>query len=228
MEFKYICYCLADIALIATSFIFGMKLLRKRNYLLGFEWLVVTFSASNLLINAFTEKVVFLNISLFCDAFSRSFGVPVIGILGAMVVTHNYRPTIFIDVALFSVGLIVAAVVWAADFMEPIRPYLYLVLWSAFSVYLTYFARRLFHAGERLHGVSVCLAMLYSQIIASIYDFYHIPGDDDHVIFYTFALLAWSILSISMYYAYCAMERVQEQEARLKRFYGCQGRESYL
>ena len=70
MELKYYCYCLADVILIASSFIYGVRFLRKRNYLLGLEWLVVTFSASNLLINALTGIDTFLSISLFCDAFS--------------------------------------------------------------------------------------------------------------------------------------------------------------
>jgi hypothetical protein len=53
--------------------------------------------------------------------------------------------------------------------------------------------------------------MVAAQAIASIYDFYRIPGDDDHVIFYTFALLTWSFLGFAMYYGYCTLERFQKQ-----------------
>lgn len=59
MELKFYLYCTADLALIVTSFICGVKYFRKRNGLLGFESLVVTFSATNLMINAFTGKAVF-------------------------------------------------------------------------------------------------------------------------------------------------------------------------
>ena len=111
------------------------------------------------------------------------------------------------------------AVVWAADFMIEPKPYFYLVMWSLFSIYLAYVARRLLCVGERLNAVSVIVALVSTQIIASTYDFYHIPGDDDHVIFYIFALLSWSYMSVSLYYAYCALERAQEKEPNLNRLY---------
>ncbi|MBX4303775.1 transporter, partial [Mycobacterium tuberculosis] len=74
-----------------------MKYFRKRNGLLGFESLVVTFSATNLMINAFTGKAVFFSISLFCDAFSRGFGVPIIIVAGMMSVTHRYKQSVVGD-----------------------------------------------------------------------------------------------------------------------------------
>jgi len=209
MEFKYYVYCFADIVLIATSLIYGLKLLKKRNYLLGGELLVVGFSATNLLINALTEVPAFLSVSLFCDAFSRAFGIPVITIAGLMVVTHRFRPSTLLDVTLFTVGLVVTVFVWQAEFLNTIKPYFYLVMWTLFSLYLLSLAVTLARAGEALQAASVVLAMLFGQIIASIYDFYHIPGDDDHVIFYSFALLAWSFLGFSLYHAYSAMERIQ-------------------
>lgn len=211
MEFKYYIYCFADIVLIATSLLFGVKFLKKRNFLLGGEWLVVAFSATNLLINALTAVPAFLNVSLFCDAFSRSFGIPVIAIVGMMAVTHRYQPSIWTDVALFAAGLVVTVIVWNADFLVQIKPYFYLALWTLFSIYLLAFAARVARAGQRLQALSVVLAMVSAQAIASIYDFYHIPGDDDHVIFYTLALLAWSFLGFASYPAYCTLERVQSR-----------------
>ncbi|RQS71955.1 hypothetical protein DID96_11735 [Burkholderia sp. Bp8963] len=219
MELKFYLYCLADLALIATSLVYGVKLLKKRNYLLGIEWLVVTFSATNLMINALTGAQVFYSISLFCDAFSRAVGVPVIAIAGMMAVTHRYKPSIFADVVYVVGALAAAVIVWAADFMIEPKPYFYLVMWSLFSIYLAYFAKRLLSVGEKLNAVGVILALVSAQTIASIYDFYHIPGDDDHVIFYIFALLTWSYQSVSLYYAYCALERAQEKEPNLNRGY---------
>ncbi|MTK63336.1 MAG: hypothetical protein F8N15_02080 [Methanobacterium sp.] len=209
MELKYYVYCLADIVLIATSFHFGIKLLKKRNYLLGGELLVVTFSATNLLINALTGLPAYLNVSLFCDAFSRSFGIPVITIAGLMAVSHRFWPSIFVDVTLFALGLLVTVIVWTADFLTAPKPFFYLTMWTLFSIYLVYFAVRLVRVGEKLQALNVVFAMVFAQTIASIYDFYHIPGDDDHAIFYTFAMLAWSFLGFALYYAYCALERAQ-------------------
>jgi len=215
MELKFYLYCLADLALITTSLIYGVKLLKKCNYLLGIEWLVVTFSASNIMLNALTGENVFYSIALFCDAFSRAAGVPVIAVAGMMAVTHRYKPSIFADVVYVVGALVVTVVVWGADFMVEIKPYFYLVMWSLFSVYLTYFAKRLLSVGEKFHAVSVILALVSAQIIASTYDFYHIPGDENHMVFYIFALLTWSYQSVSVYYAYCALERAQEMEPNL-------------
>ncbi|MBN3786822.1 hypothetical protein [Burkholderia sp. Ac-20353] len=227
MEFKFYLYCLADLALIVTSLVYGVKLLKKRNYLLGVEWLVVTFSATNLMINALTGAQVFYSISLFCDAFSRAVGIPVIAIAGMMAVTHRYKPSIVVDVVYVAGALAATVIVWAADFMVGPKPYFYLVMWSLFSIYLAYFAKRLLSVGERLNAVGVILALVSAQTIASTYDFYHIPGDDDHMIFYIFALLTWSYQSVSLYYAYCALERAQEKEPNVNRSYTLPGLERH-
>ncbi len=225
MEFKYYIYCLADVALIATSSIYGLKLLKKRNFLLGLEWLVVTVSATNLLINALTGEHIFYSITLFLDAFSRTAGIPVIAIAGMMAVTHRYKPSIGADIVYVVGALAATVVVWTADFMVGPKPYFYLVMWSLFSAYLAYVVKRLLSIGETLNAVSVILALVSAQIIASTYDFYHIPGDDDHMIFYIFALFTWSYQSVSLYYAYCALERAQEKERNLNRGYTLRGLE---
>lgn len=227
MELKIYLYILADVILIVSSLIYGIKFIKKRNYLLAGESLVVTFSATNLLLNALTEAPRFLEISLFCDAFSRSFGIPVIGIAGLMVITHGYRPSKATDIGFFVAGIAVTAFVWSADVFSAARPYFYLVMWSAFSLYFAYFAKRLLDGGERFWAAIVLLALVFTQAIASIYDFYPIPGDEGHVIFYTFALLAWSFLSVTLYYAYCALERAQENARMLNRSYLYSGLERH-
>ncbi|ALV60158.1 MULTISPECIES: hypothetical protein [Burkholderia cepacia complex] len=219
MEIKFYLYCLADLTLIATSLICGVKYLVKRNGLLGFESLVVTFSATNLMINALTGNPAFFEVSIFCDAFSRGFGVPVITIAAMMAVTHRYKPSILGDV-MYVVGALAGTVVlWAADFMIGPKPYFYLAMWSLFSLYLVYVIKKLIDAGENRNAASVTLALVSTQIIASIYDFYHIPGDSDHMIFYTLAMFSWSYMSVSLYFAYCALERAQEDEIKINRRY---------
>lgn len=223
MELKFYLYCLADLALITTSLIYGVKLLKRRNFLLGLEWLVVTFSASNIMLNALTGENVFYSIALFCDAFSRAAGIPIIAIAGLMAVTHRYKPSVLADVLYVVGALVLTVIVWGADFMVEVKPYFYLVMWSLFSIYLAYFVKKLLSVGERFHAVSVILALVSGQIIASTYDFYHIPGDENHMIFYIFALLTWSYQSVSVYYAYCALERAQENELNLNRGYAIGG-----
>lgn len=223
MEIKLYLYCLADFSLITTSLIYGVKLLKKRNYLLGIEWLVVTFSASNIMLNALTGENVFYRIALFCDAFSRAAGIPIIAIAGMMAVTHRYKPTALADVLYVVGALMLTVIVWGAEFMVEIKPYFYLVMWSLFSVYLAHVVKKLLSIKEKSQAVSVTMALISGQIIASTYDFYHINGDEDHMIFYIFALLTWSYQSVSVYYAYCALERAQNNELNLNRGYAIGG-----
>ncbi|SPS00679.1 hypothetical protein [Cupriavidus taiwanensis] len=215
MELSFYILCLSMATLVATSLIFGLKFLGKRNYLLGFEWLVVTFSASNFLLYFLGGVQFSYRISYFLDAFSRAFGIPVIATAGLLAVTHRYKPSIVGDVLFFGAAIAGTAVLVSADFMVQLRPYFYVAMWSAFSVYLVYFAWRLLSAGEGLHAFAVVVVLLTSQAIASIYDFYKIPGDDEQAIFYILACLTWSLMCVVMYYAYGALERAEKREASL-------------
>jgi hypothetical protein len=198
----------SDALAILCSLIFGVKFLRKGNWLLGLEWLVITVSTTNLMIFLFNESPTTFGFSFFLDQFSRAVGIPVITTVGLMAVTHRYKPPVVADVLMFAAGIVIGFLFAFTGFASAIKPYFLLVAWSAYSVYLIYFAKLLWDDGEKLQAINVMGAMLASQFIASIYDFYHIPGDDDlHTIFYTLALTAWAYSLAALYYAYVAMER---------------------
>jgi len=209
MDLKFTILCLATVLLLATSLVYGVKFLRKQNYLLGLEWLVVTLSTSNLLIYLLSQAKLPYSISYFCDAFSRAFGIPVIATAGLMAVTHRYAPSKFLDIVFFAGSIAGTAFLVSADIMAKPLPYFYLFMWTAFSIYLAYFAYRLMRAGENRHALGVILALVSGQAIASIYDFYKIPGDEEQVIFFTLALTTWSYMLAQLYYAYGALERVE-------------------
>lgn len=212
MDFKTYMLLFGTAVLVVTSLVYGVKFLKRGNYLLGIEWLIVTFSATNFLIFALAGVQSSYSISYFCDAFSRAFGIPVITVAGLMAVTHGYKPSLRADVTLFVLSFVGGLVLVAAAAVAPFKPYFYLAMWTAFSLYLAYFAKRLLNAGEGGHAIGVVLVLVSAQAIASIYDFYTIPGDTpDHVIFYIFAGLAWSFLCVEMYYAYCALERAERR-----------------
>src|SRR5947208_2351159 len=97
----------ADALLLLSSFVYGVKFLKKANYLLGLEWLVITVSTANLMLYLFTEKASLYNISFFLDQFSRAIGIPVITIAGLLAVTHRYKPSVVADVLMFAVGIVV-------------------------------------------------------------------------------------------------------------------------
>lgn len=196
----------ATLILVLTSGIYGVKFLKRRNYLLGFEWLIVTFSATNFLVFALAGIQTAYGLSYFCDAFSRAFGIPVITTLGLMAVTHGYRPSVRTDVALFAGAIAGTAVLMVSEAAAPYKPVFYVTMWTLFSLYLAHFVWRLLAVRARGQALAVGIVLVAAQGVASIYDFYRIPGDDQQTIFYILAGLTWSALCVVLYYAYCALE----------------------
>ncbi|PCE30477.1 hypothetical protein [Burkholderia ubonensis] len=208
MDLREIVLCLASILLASTTGIYGVKFLRRRNYLLGIEWLVVTVSASNALLFFATGSPFCYGVSHFLDAFSRGFGMPVIAVAGLMAVTHHYKPSVRQDVILFGVAVVGTTILMTTDFIDGILPYFYVVMWTLLALYLAYFVKRLLNAGQTFHALTTLVALVSSLAIAYIYDFYKIPGEEHNIVFnfYTLALLTWSYLVVSLSHAYWALE----------------------
>jgi hypothetical protein len=213
MEPKIILLLLSDLLLLMTTLVYGVKMLRRGNVLLGLEWLVVTVSTTNLLIYLLTEIQLAYDVSLFLDAFSRAFGIPLIATAGMMAVTHGYKPSMRTDIVWFVGAFAATFALTTLDAFAKALPYFYLVTWTGFSVFLAYFAWRLWRIGEKGHAVALWLALIAAQAIATIYDFYQIPGDQDHVIFLILALTTWAFLTAVSYHAYVALERSTENRA---------------
>ncbi|WP_395505568.1 hypothetical protein [Ectopseudomonas hydrolytica] len=208
MEIKEALALLSSVFLIFCGVQYGLKYVRvRKNYLLGFEWLIVAFSASNLLFFLLTGFEPSYSISLFLDAFSRAFGVPIVAVLGLMAVTHNYKPSVAKDVVIFAVTFAATFVLVLADFVKGPLPYFYLLMWCSYTVFLVYFSWRLLRVGEHLHALLNTLAAAAALAIAVIYDFFPIPGDDDQMVFMIYALAVWGIQIVQQYYAYGALER---------------------
>ncbi|AXF24792.1 hypothetical protein CUJ89_31640 [Burkholderia pyrrocinia] len=211
MDLKSLMLCFSSVALATTTGLYGLKFVRKRNYLLGLEWWVVTVSSTNALIFFATGSPFFYGISHFLDAFSRGFGMPLIAVAGLMTVTHGYRPSAWQDVLLFGIATVGTIVLVAAGFVKEVLPYFYVAMWGLLALYLAYFATRLLRAGQPFHALTTIVALVCSLAIACIYDFYKIPGEETNVVFnfYVLALLTWSYFTVAIYYAYCALERAQ-------------------
>lgn len=207
MDLKTILFLLSDLALILTGYYYGWKFLKKRNQLLGLEWWIIGFSASNLFIFSLAGVQACFNISMFLDSFSRAFGFPVITVVGMLAVTHRYRPGTLTDVMLFALSFAGAAVLMYVPAVEPMRPWFYLVMAAVLTLYLLYFVARLFAAGERRNALNMLFILVTTGAIAVMDDFYQLPGDDDKTIFFTIAMAVWSYMVTGYYYAYCALER---------------------
>lgn len=210
MEMKEVLAFLSCVFLICCGVVYGLKYVRLRNnYLLGFEWLIVAFSASNLLIFLMTGWQVNYSISFFLDAFSRGFGVPIVATLGLMAVTHNYKPSVAKDIMIFAASFAATFVLVLADFVKGPLPYFYLFMWSCYTIYLVYFTWRLLRAGESMHALLNALVTAAALAVAVVYDFFPIPGDDDKMVFMIYALTTWGCQIIQQYYAYATLERAK-------------------
>lgn len=208
MEIKEVLALLSSVFLIVCGVVYGLKYVRvRKNYLLGFEWLIVAFSASNLLFFLLTGFEPSYSISFFLDAFSRAFGVPIVAVLGLMAVTHNYKPSVAKDIVIFAVTFAATFVLVLADFVKGPLPYFYLFMWSCYTIFLAYFTWRLLRAGEHLHALLNALVTAAALVIAVVYDFFPIPGDDDQMVFMIYALTVWGCQIVQQYYAYGALER---------------------
>lgn len=210
MDLKLCLFLLADAAMVASAFVYGWKFHRRRNYLLWLEWWIVGISGTNFFVYGLSGLPFLWSISYFLDAFSRAFGFPLIALAGQMALTHRYKPSVVADIALFAVSAAGAVVLVAVDAVAPFKPGFYLLMWSAYSLYNLYFAWRLLRAGERAQALGLLAVTAAAQAIATIYDFFHIPGDDEqHTLFYIAALSTWAYSLMQTYYAYCALERAE-------------------
>lgn len=207
MELIDIFALVSCILLVICGLSYGVAFIRRNNYLLGLEFLIVGISASNFTTFIATGWQANYNVAIFLDAFSRGVGVPIIATLGLMAVAHNYKPSLAKDISLFVAGFAATCVYFLSGIVKESLPYFYMFMWSIYTLYLCYFTWRLARAGEVLHALATVLGGAAGLAVALRYDFFPIPGDDTKMIFMTCAFLAWSYSIVQLYYAYGALER---------------------
>ncbi|PYG78385.1 MULTISPECIES: hypothetical protein [unclassified Pseudomonas] len=198
---------IACVLLVVSGLGYGVAFIRRKNYLLGVEFLIVGISATNFTTFIATGWQANYNVAIFLDAFSRGVGVPVIAMLGLMAVTHNYKPSPAKDVILFLAAFVATAFYYLSTGFKEWLPYFYILTWSFYTLFLVYFIWRLVRAGESLHALATLLGGVAGLTIALRYDFFPIPGDDTKMIFMTCAFLTWSYSIVQLFYAYGALQR---------------------
>lgn len=203
-------FAAADIWMIAIGFICGVKFIRgHHNYLIGLEWIIMAVSGTNFLIYGVTKSGTdspMYHIAFFLDAFSRSIGFTLILVLGLLVVTHRYKPTLGVEVGAFALAAVLGFLL--SEYGEQIGTpgkMFFLITALATSGFLCYFAWRLWELGERAHAGWAACATALNVVVAAIYDFWRIPGDDaNHTLFYSLALFTWGLAMLVIYRAYTA------------------------
>lgn len=208
---KDILFLLADVWMIFCGFFYGLKFIRHySNYLLGLEWIVVGTSGTNFLLWALlggNEESTLYFIAYFLDAFSRSVGITLIVVLGLMRVTHQYKPSVPVDIGVFALAAIAGLYLQQFHSEFHLGPAIFFVVVNMLTaIYLFYFVSRLWKANKQWHAFTTFLAVLGGLAITITYDFFPIPGDDQHrTIFYTLALSTWGTQMCVFFYAYRAL-----------------------
>ncbi|NEW37835.1 transporter [Nocardia cyriacigeorgica] len=209
---KDLLFLVADVWLLVVGFCFGWKFIRKYgNYMLGLEWIVVGVSASNFLVGSLLgadEGGVPYSIAYFLDAFSRSFGFTLVLVLGLMAVTHRYKPPLAVEIGAF--GLAIVGGLYLGRFHDEtlhLGPAtFYLVVNLLTTLFLAYFAKRLWGIGARRLAIWTALVTAAATTIAITYDFFPFPFDDEmRTVFYTAALATWGAQGLVYYFAYRAL-----------------------
>lgn len=222
MSIRELLFAAADIWMIAVGFTYGIKFIRNhKNYLLGIEWIVVATSGTNFLIYGLLKAghdSPMYAFAYFLDAFSRSTGITLILVLGLMKVTHRYKPSARVDVGVFAFAAVVGLLLsqFADEIGTPGKIF-YIVVNVLTTIFLIYFVKRLWDINERGHATLAAVATTCGFLIAAIYDFVPIPGDDaEHTIFYILALSTWGLQMFVYYRAYRVFDaynmRVDDQK----------------
>lgn len=190
-----------------SGFFYGLKFLKLGNQILGYEYLIVGSSSVNFLFYNATLYPSSYELMLYLDSFSRAFGFPVLGTLGFMLITHQLQLSTRSKVLLFSITLALTAVILYSDFFTPALAYFYLVVMYPFCLFMLYVAKKVLDLKKIKVGLSLVFTTIANIVIASIYDFYKIPGEETNVVFNFFflALMTWSSAFVAMYYAYVAL-----------------------
>ncbi|QWF84808.1 transporter [Amycolatopsis sp. CA-230715] len=214
---KDVLFLLADVWMIFVGYFFGWKFIRRYgNYLLGLEWMVVATSGSNFLVWSLlgaNEGSVLYGVAYFFDAFSRSVGITLILVMGLMKVTRHYKPSLAVDIGVFA--LATAAGLFLRHFHgeDPRVDHgafavaaFYVVANLATTVFLAYFAKRLWDIGAKWPAIWTGLVTAAATTIAITYDFFPFPFDDaNRTYFYTAALATWGTQGFVYFFAYRAL-----------------------
>lgn len=214
----------SDLSLVFTGYYFGFRFLKLGNRLLGWEWVVLAFSASNLLLGIVLQSAFFEGVAFFCDAFSRGVGFPVIATLGFVELFSGRKFSWQFDVAAFAGGAVfawAARTVWAES--QALQQF-YIVAGQVFTFCMLYFAFRLFAVRLVGHGIAIIVGLIalsgVSLLEAGVIAF---PGEATNVLFnwLTIAMFVWALAFAQYFFAYRAYEAVAGKRTARRQMVHC-------
>lgn len=211
---KDLLFLLADLWLMATCWIFGIKMWQNfRNHLLTLEYLVVAVSSTNFLLWSLLggdEGSPMYNLAYILDAFSRSFGFTLLLVIGLLVVTDGYKPPLRVKIGVTALTAVAAVILGPIhndhlvyDTLHVSVATFYVVMNLLTTVFLAYFTLKVWRTGAKRLAVLTGLVTAAGTYVAVTYDFFPLSFDDEYrTIFYTIALTVWGCQAITYYYAY--------------------------
>ncbi|MFT4264953.1 MAG: hypothetical protein QM572_16335 [Nocardioides sp.] len=209
-------FLLSDLWLMATTWIFGFKMLRFRNHLLSIEWFVVAVSSTNFLVWSLLggdESSPMYHLAYILDAFSRSFGFTLLLIVGLLTVTDGYKPPLRVKLGIVGLTAVTAVILGPIHDDTLVHDPLHITIAAFYVVanlvttlFLLYFAKKVWETGATRLAVLTGVVTLAATYVAVTYDFFPFSFDDEYrTIFYTIALTVWGCQAITYYYAYRAL-----------------------
>lgn len=215
-------FLLSDLWLMATTWTFGIMFWRNyRNQLLTLEWFVVAVSSTNFLLWSLLggeKSSPMYDLAYALDAFSRSFGITLILVIGLLSVTHGYKPPTWVKLGATGLALAGALILGRMhsdhlvhDFPHVALAVFYVVTNLLTTAFLTYFVMRLWRAGASRIAILTGFVTAAATYVAVTYDFFPLSFDDaDRTVFYSMALTVWGCQAITYYYAYKVMREHNE------------------
>ncbi len=203
---------LVSLMLVFTGVFYGTRFLRAGNPLLGYEWYILAFSASNAALYFVNGNELHIGIALFCDAFSRIIGIPVIGTLGIMQMTHNLTLSTSAKIACFVLGAVVAAILRLSPDLNTLLPVGSAIIGLAFTWIIIHMTIRLFRIGNVFHGVLMTLTTVMLFLVSMADGIFEVPNPGKIIFldFWFFSNLVWALGFAEIYYAYRAIEAAKQ------------------
>lgn len=222
-------FLIGDVIMIAGGYWAGWKFIKQYgNWLLGIEWFIIATSGVNFLVWALRfpedkeagEASLQYTVAFFLDAFSRSIGITLLLVVGFLAVTHRYKSSKAVDIAIFVVGIALGLYLAQPKFRDhvddaghhilyPGPATLYLVMWLLTLIFLVYVTKRLWDIGATKVAIATLLVSLAATFIALTYDFFPFPASvdplEDRALFYALALTVWGLQLFTYFFAYRAL-----------------------
>lgn len=192
---------------------YGWRFLKLKNDILGFEWLIIGFSATNFALYTIGAFKFGIEITMFLDMFSRLIGIPILGTLGVLQITHDRHFTQWQEFWLFAVGLGTTAAFKLFTPLQAALPVLYLVLGLAFMGLCVFMGQQAFKRGLRLHGWLMVVSVLMNFGVSLLQDFVKLPDEDTAILLNQIVIehFVWSFGCAAMFYVYQALHHARRK-----------------